>query len=313
MWTTARVCIAAVAVSVLVATLGGCNDDGSDAQSSTSSASNSNSSGAGPAPAISGTPSQAVVAGMAYEFRPTVSTTDGVALHFVVANLPAWAAFNSATGVLSGTPKASDVRVYANISIKVSSGDTNAALTPFSIRVLAPTPDAPAISGTPANSVVAGAAYNFQPTATSADGAALSYAVSNLPSWANFNTSTGALTGTPAATDGGTYAHIVITVSNASGSASLAPFSIAVSSGSSAVATVTWTAPAASAPAEVVGYRVYYGTSAAGMTHFVSVSDPTSTSYVIDNLSAGTWFFAVASYGADDVQSPLSPMVSVSL
>jgi Putative Ig domain len=312
MRTHVRIGFAAIAVSAVLAALGGCNDDNSGGLLIGSSASSS-SAAAGSAPVISGAPPDAVVAGMRYEFRPTVTAADGAALQFDISNQPAWARFDPATGQLSGTPNARDVRMYANISIKVNSGSAAATLTPFTIRVLAPFPDGLAISGTPSNSISAGAHYSFQPNVAPAGGTALTFAIFNPPSWAKFDPATGALTGTPSATDAGVNAHIVITVSDGNSSASLAPFSIAVSSGSSAVATVTWTLPAGSAPSDLAGYRVYYGTSLAGMTRVVNVKDPTSTSYVIDNLSAGTWYFAVASYDTGDLQSSLSPTVSVSL
>jgi hypothetical protein len=171
--------------------------------------------------------------------------------------------------------------------------------------------DAPVITGAPASSVIAGESYKFQPTVTAPSGTTLSFTIANQPSWATFDRSTGALTGLPAAADAGDFANIVIAVDDGAGTAALAPFSIHVASGSSAVATVSWTAPVSgTAPA---GYRVYYGTSAAGMTHIVVVDDPSETSYVVENLSPGTWFFAIASYDQNDTQSTLSPTVSVTL
>jgi len=142
---------------------------------------------------------------------------------------------------------------------------------------------------------------------------ALSFAIAHQPSWAKFDSSTGALTGLPAASDAGDFADIVISVDDGVGTAALAPFAIRVASGSSAVATISWTAASTAAAQEPAGYRVYYGTSAAGMIHVVIVDDPSETSYVVDNLSPGTWFFAIASYDKNDIQSTLSPTVSVVL
>jgi hypothetical protein len=51
-----------------------------------------------------------------------------------------------------------------------------------------------------------------------------------MPAWASFDTTTGRLTGTPAGTNVGTYSNIVISVSDGPSSASLAPFSITVTS-----------------------------------------------------------------------------------
>jgi hypothetical protein len=171
-----------------------------------------------------------------------------------------------------------------------------------------------AISGSPPTSVTAGAGYKFQPSVTAPSGANLSFSIARLPSWATFDHSTGALTGLPAATDAGEFAGIVISVADGTSTAALAPFTIAVASGSSAVATVSWTAADSGAgTAESAGYVLYYGTSAAGMTHVITVADPVETTYVVQNLSPGTWYFAVASYSQDNVQSSLSPTVAVTL
>ena len=79
----------------------------------------------------------------------------------------------------------------------------------------------PSISGTPSGTVTAGVAYAFQPTATDADGDALSFGITNKPAWGSFDTRTGRLAGSPAAADVGTTRDIVISVSD--GKASAAP------------------------------------------------------------------------------------------
>jgi len=88
-------------------------------------------------PTISGTPSTTVLQGSAYAFTPAASDADGDTLTFGITNAPGWAAFNTSTGRLSGTPGAGDVGSYANISISVSDGQASAALGPFAISVVA--------------------------------------------------------------------------------------------------------------------------------------------------------------------------------
>src|SRR5690606_15305949 len=85
------------------------------------------------------------------------------------------------------------------------------------------------ISGTPATSVNEDSAYSFIPTASDVDvGDTLTFSIANKPSWASFNTSTGALTGTPTNDDVGTNSGIVISVSDGIASADLTSFSITV-------------------------------------------------------------------------------------
>jgi hypothetical protein len=81
----------------------------------------------------------------------------------------------------------------------------------------------PIITGTPATNSTVGTYYTFIPSASDQDGNTLTYSITNKPSWASFNTSTGALTGTAVA---GTYSGIQISVSDGSLTASLPSFSI---------------------------------------------------------------------------------------
>lgn len=81
----------------------------------------------------------------------------------------------------------------------------------------------PTISGTPAATATVGMDYSFTPTSTDA----ASFSIASKPSWAIFDTASGALTGTPTAS--GTYSDITITAHNSYGSALLGPFSITVS------------------------------------------------------------------------------------
>ena len=49
--------------------------------------------------------------------------------------MPSWAAFNKATGLLSGTPAYADAGVYSKIVISVSDGKASTALAAFNVTV----------------------------------------------------------------------------------------------------------------------------------------------------------------------------------
>ena len=91
-----------------------------------------------------------------------------------------------------------------------------------------PSNSAPQISGTPPSSVNAGESYSFVPTASDADGDALTFSVSNKPTWADFDAPTGRLSGMPTIGDAGTDENIVISVSDGASTDRLAAFSITV-------------------------------------------------------------------------------------
>jgi hypothetical protein len=86
----------------------------------------------------------------------------------------------------------------------------------------------PSISGTPPAQAMVGMVYSFQPSTGDSSGQTLTFSVKALPSWATFDTTTGRLSGTPSASDIGTYAGILISVSDGSETASLPAFTISV-------------------------------------------------------------------------------------
>ena len=171
---------------------------------------------------------------------------------------------------------------------------------------------APSVTGSPASSVAAGMAYNFQPVASDPNGDTLTYSINGRPSWATFSTTSGALTGTPAAAQVGTYSGIVITVSDGKASKSLAAFSISVvqPGGGVGSATLSWAAPIqntdGSAITDLGGYVIYHGLSPSALTNTVRISNPGVSTYVIDNLSAGTHYFALAAFNTSGVESAQS-------
>src|SRR5215471_12359361 len=87
------------------------------------------------APTISGTPATSAQAGTLYRFAPSARDADGNALTFTIKGRPGWAAFDSATGALYGTPTQGDVATYTNIVISVTDGRATARLPAFSITV----------------------------------------------------------------------------------------------------------------------------------------------------------------------------------
>ncbi len=266
------------------------------------------------APTISGSPSTTVTAGNAYSFQPSASDPDGNTLTFSVTNKPTWAAFNTANGQLSGTPAAGDVASYSGIVISVSDGTAIASLPAFTIQVNAQANRAPTISGNPSSGVLVGAVYSFQPSASDPDGNTLTFSITNKPAWATFSTSNGRLSGTPAAGDVASYAGIVISVSDGTATASLPAFAIAVTQSASGSAQVSWTPPTTntdgSALTDLAGYRIAYGRSSSALDQDASLTNAGLTSYTVNNLTSGEWFFAVYAVNSQGVESDISNIAS---
>ena len=262
------------------------------------------------APTIVGSPQTSIGAGVAYSFAPSATDADGDTLGFTITNKPNWATFNTATGRLSGTPTVAATHV--GIVIRVSDGKATASLPAFTLMVMSAN-RAPTISGAPTTSLNSGASYSFTPTAADADGDALTFNIANKPAWATFNTSTGQLSGTPTVANVGTYAGIVISVSDGKTTTSLPSFAISVNQVSNGRATLSWMPPTTntddSALTNLSGFRVYYGTNANALTQTIDIQNASISSYVVDDLSPATWFFAVKAI-ADGIESDFSTVVS---
>jgi hypothetical protein len=169
---------------------------------------------------------------------------------------------------------------------------------------------APAISGSPTTAAVTGRAWSFTPTATDANGDTITFEIQNRPAWATFDTATGRLSGTPSASNVGSFANVVISATDGTGRSSLPPFSINVSALASGSATVAWTPPTTrsdgSALTNLTGYRIYYGVGPNSYDNVIDVNTVGVTNFVVENLSAGTWYFAVSALDSSGMESGLS-------
>jgi hypothetical protein len=289
-------------------------------------------------PEITGEPPATVVVESLYEFLPTVRNDDGDELLFEVDNRPAWLAVNTATGLLRGIPAADDVGVHDGIVIRVTDRIDSDALGPFSITVepLPTAPDpvepapsepepapsepepvsntAPTISGNPPSTVEAGSMYRFVPSANDADGDSLEFDIINNPVWASFNTSTGELSGVPSADDVGTFSNIVIQVGDGTTTSELPTFEITVEGATLGNTTLSWMPPTENADGspllDLAGFYVYWGTDPQNLAFSVAIDNPGITSYVVEGLTPGTYYFAVTAFNADNMESTFSNTVN---
>lgn len=174
----------------------------------------------------------------------------------------------------------------------------------------------PTIQGQPNGSVVAGQAFSFQPAASDPNGDPLTFSVTNLPDWATFNSSTGRISGTPAAADVATYSGIAVSVSDGQASAALPAFAITVLQAQAAngSATLSWVAPSQNADGspltDLAGFQVRYGLDAGELSQIVTLNNASLNRYVVENLSSGTWFFSVAAINSRGVLSASSGVAS---
>lgn len=174
-----------------------------------------------------------------------------------------------------------------------------------------PSNSGPTIEGVPATTATAGEAYRFQPKASDAEGSALTFSAANLPAWARLNGTTGLISGTPKDADVGSYPGITVSVSDGASKASLPPFAITVQAvGIEGRATLSWVAPTentdGSSLTDLSSYRILYGKTASNLSKTIAVSNPSITTYVVENLPAGTWYFAIVAVNSEGISSPPS-------
>ena len=155
-------------------------------------------------------------------YRYSISTNSGT--------LPTGLSFNTATGTLAGTPT-----TPGTVNFTVTATDSSTGLGPFSTSgTYTLTAVAPTISVSPATLPNPTIATAYSQTATAGGGTApYTYAITAgaLPAGLSLNSSTGAITGTPAA--GGTF-NLTVTATDANGYTGTRNFGLSV-----AAATVT--------------------------------------------------------------------------
>lgn len=265
------------------------------------------------APSIAGSPSTSVDEGRSYAFTPSASDAEGDPITFSVQNRPAWASFSASSGRLSGTPSRTDAGTYPNIVITASDGSLSSSLAAFSIEVRNVN-GVPTIQGTPPGSVIVGQSYSFTPTASDPDGDPLTFSIANAPRWVAFNTSTGRLSGTPDSSQIGEYIDISLAVSDGEAQSTLGPFSISVNEIVNGSATLSWQPPTqrtdGSSLSNLAGYRILFGQAPGSYTDEVRLDNPGLTSYVVENLAEGTWYFVMTAFDSTGTESNATNAVS---
>lgn len=216
---------------------------------------------------------------------------------------------------MATTTRLSSAFFLANFALLILSGCNDGYTSSTGAAPAAATGSSVSIAGNPMQFVEVGSSYKFRPIVGDATAAAV-FSIQNKPAWATFDPATGTLSGTPAQANLGSSPNILIMVSDGGVTSSLPPFDIdVVQSATNGTASLSWLSPTINSTGslEVEGYHIYFGSSAKNLTHVVVVESPTATSFVIKNLPAGEWYFGIASYNAQKIESSMSPVVNVAI
>ncbi len=174
--------------------------------------------------------------------------------------------------------------------------------------------NSPKTAVSPPPSGIVGQSYSFTPTASDPDGDNLTFSIQNMPPWAQFNTASGALSGTPQAGDAGSYANISISVSDGNLGDTLPQFTITVNQVSLGSVTLNWTPPTQNTDGSVLtnlaGFKIYYGTSPDNYPNQITINNPGITTAVVENLTPNTWYFVSTSFNSSGMESDFSNMAT---
>ena len=220
------------------------------------------------APAITSANSTTFTVGTAGSFTVTATGTPTPTLS-QTGTLPAGVSFNTTTGVLSGTPAAGTGGTYP-ITFTAQNGVAADATQSFTLTVN----QAPAITSANSTTFTVGTIGSFTVTATGTPTPTLSQ-TETLPAGVSFNTTTGVLSGTPAAGTGGTY-----------------PITFTAQNGVAADATQSFTLTVNQAPATTSASSTTFTVGTNGSFTVTATGNPTPTLSQTGTLPAGVSFNA---------------------
>ena len=83
-------------------------------------------------------------------------------------------------------------------------------------------------------------------------------------------------------------------------------------------ATLSWVMPTTNTDGSVLtdltGYRIVYGTSNTNLNTVINITNPSISTYIIDNLPANNvYYFAIKAYNSNGTESVLSNVISKEL
>lgn len=163
---------------------------------------------------------------------------------------------------------------------------------------------APTISGTPQSSLLANTDYLFTPSASDNEDDPLTFSISNKPNWADFNTFSGVLKGTPVKV--ASFENIVISVSDGTSKTSLPAFNIDSLNPLHNVS-ITWEAPITNVKGDdidnITGYKIMYGKESENYDHLITINDPSMTNTLILDLERSNYYFSMKTITPNEVES----------
>jgi hypothetical protein len=226
-----------------------------------------------------------------------------------LTNAVAWSSSDTTVATVSepalSSAKSNNGKAYAygknagTTTITATSGSTSGSTT---LTVTSATLVSLTVS--PANqSIAAGSTRQFVATGTFSDSTTQDLTAQATWNSSNTGVSTISTSGLATGVAGGTVT-ITAVSGSISGTVSLTVTAV-ITTGST---TLSWDAPTTNTDGspltDLAGYKIYYGTSSRTYTHVINVGNVTT--YLVDNLPSGTYYFATTVYDAAGTESGYS-------
>lgn len=100
---------------------------------------------------------------------------------------------------------------------------------------------------------------------------------------------------------------VTITAEDAAGKIASKNIMINRESGENGAVTLSWDAPTARVDGtpltNLAGYRIFYGRMSGTYDYQIEIGNPGVSTYIVDDLVPGDWFFALAAYDSDGLLS----------
>ena len=107
---------------------------------------------------------------------------------------------------------------------------------------------------------------------------------------------------------------LTVTAEDADGNTHSRSIVVNRESGETGSATLSWVPPTTrtdgSALQNLAGYKIYYGRMSGTYDYTVEISNPGVSTYVVEDLVSGEWYFALSAYDSNDIESSRSNEVS---
>lgn len=103
---------------------------------------------------------------------------------------------------------------------------------------------------------------------------------------------------------------ITVTAEDTAGSTESRSIKVKRESGQKGSVTLSWTPPTArvdgSPLTNLAGYKIFYGRMSGVYDYHIDIDNPGVSTYVVEELVSGQWFFSLAAYDSDGLESDRS-------